>query len=68
MSWQAGHVAEFPYIYVHNAIAVCVIITGVTHPIPVSIFLARVWHKHTVILKKQVKKSHFLSLKDGLQR
>lgn len=49
--------AESPYIDVHNAIAVCIIITGITHPIPVSIFLARVWHKHTVILnaQKQVK-------------
>lgn len=53
-SLHARHAeAEVTHVYVNNAIAVCIIITGVTQPVPVCILLARVWHKHTVILETE---------------
>lgn len=47
---------EVTYVYINNAIAVCVIIAGVTQPIPVCVLLARVWHKHAVILETKTGK------------
>lgn len=57
--YAAGPVVT--YIYVNNAITVCIIITGVTQPVPVRILLARVWHKHTVVLETTQQNTHSIN-------
>lgn len=41
---------QFPHVVVLDAVVVGVGVTGVTHPVPVGVLLARVWHEHAVIL------------------
>lgn len=46
--WRAG--LQFPHVVVLDAVVVGVGVTGVTHPVPVGVLLAGVWHEHAVIL------------------
>lgn len=48
------------YLLVGNAISICIIITGISNPIPISIFLSRVWDKSAIVLDKKGHKSGVL--------
>jgi hypothetical protein len=43
------------YLYVNDAVAISVIITGVPEPVPVCVLLARVRNKHTVVLETNME-------------
>lgn len=47
MDWNS------PHVVIIDAVVVSVVVTGVAHPVPVGVLLARVWHEHAVILKSQ---------------
>lgn len=38
---------------VEDSISICILITGVSNSITIGIFLTRVWHSETIILKEK---------------
>lgn len=43
----------FMNLHVEDSISISVVVTGITNPIAIGIFLARVWHSETVVLEKK---------------
>lgn len=45
------HVKQLSYIFIDDSITVCVMIAGITRPVPVCVLLAGVRGVHTVVLE-----------------